>query len=69
MAFNNIKNNMVLYASPLTVTYLKQDKTINLEEDKLIPLEIGVPHLLKVNSNYYEYINITLLPAGHCQVR
>lgn len=65
MAFNDIKNNMVLYASPLTITYLKRNSTINLNEDQLIPLEIGFPHLLKVNSEY-EYICVTLLPAGHC---
>lgn len=65
IAFNNSKN-MVIYASPLTITYLKRNKTINLNEDKLIPLEIDFPHLLKVNSEQYEYICVTLLPAGHC---
>lgn len=54
-AFKNIKNNMVLYTSPLTVTYLKRNKTINLNKDQLIPLEISFPHLLKVNSENYEY--------------
>jgi len=66
VAFNNIKNNMLLYASPLTITYLKRNKTINLREDKLISLEIGFPNLLKVHSDYFEYICVTLLPAGHC---
>lgn len=65
-AFNNIKNNMILYASPLTITYLKRNKSINLKEDKLIPLEIGFPNLLKVDSEHFEYICVTLLPAGHC---
>jgi len=66
MAFNNTKNNMILYASPLTITYLKRNKTINLREDKLISLEIGFPNLLKVHSENFEYICVTLLPAGHC---
>lgn len=66
MAFNDIKNNMMLYASPLTITYLKRNKTINLREDKLISLEIGFPNLLKVHSENFEYICVTLLPAGHC---
>lgn len=62
----NSSENMVLYASPLTITYLKRNKTINLDEDKLKSLEIGFPHLLKVYSEQYEYICVTLLPAGHC---
>ncbi|XP_015365733.1 PREDICTED: protein artemis isoform X1 [Diuraphis noxia] len=66
VAFNNTKNNMMLYASPLTITYLKRNKTINLREDKLISLEIGFPNLLKVHSENFEYICVTLLPAGHC---
>lgn len=57
---------MLLYASPLTITYLKRNKTINLREDKLISLEIGFPNLLKVHSENFEYICVTLLPAGHC---
>lgn len=66
MAFNNDQNNMLLYASPLTITFLKRNKTIDLKEDKLLPLEIGSPHLLKVHSENFEYICVTLLPAGHC---
>ncbi|XP_025208461.1 protein artemis isoform X1 [Melanaphis sacchari] len=65
-AFNNTKNNMMLYASPLTITFLKRNKTINLREDKLISLEIGFPNSLKVHSDKFEYICVTLLPAGHC---
>lgn len=66
MAFNSNQNNMVLYASPLTITFLKRNKMINLKEDKLIPLDVGFPHLLKVHSENFEYICVTLLPAGHC---
>lgn len=66
VAFNNIENNMMLYASPLTITYIKRNKTINLREDKLVSLEIGFPNLLKVHSENFEYICVTLLPAGHC---
>ncbi|XP_060850020.1 protein artemis-like [Rhopalosiphum padi] len=65
VTFNNTKN-MMLYASPLTITFLKRNKTINLREDKLISLEIGFPNLLKVHSDIFEYICVTLLPAGHC---
>lgn len=50
----------------MTITYLKRNKAINLEEDKLVSLEIGFPHLLKVHSEHYEYICVTLLSAGHC---
>lgn len=64
--FNNTKNNMVLYASPLTITYLKRNKKINLIEEKLIPLEVGFSHLLEVNSDKINYISLTLLSAGHC---
>lgn len=64
--FNCAASNMALYASPLTITYLKRSKIINLNEDKLIPLEIGFPHLIRVNSDYYEHICVTLLSAGHC---
>ncbi|KAF0749463.1 protein artemis isoform X1 [Aphis craccivora] len=66
VAFNNTKNNMMLYASPLTITFLKRNKTIHLREDKLVSLEIGFPNLLKVHSDNFEYICVTLLPAGHC---
>lgn len=65
MVFNNIKNK-VLYASPITIAYLKRNKSFNLKEDKLIPLEIGFPHSLQVHSEHYEYICVTLLSAGHC---
>lgn len=64
--FNNALNDTVLYGSPLTITYLKRNKTIDLADDKLIPLEVGFPHLIKVHSEHFEYICVTLLPAGHC---
>lgn len=64
--FNNEKSNKVLYASPLTINYLKRNKTIHLENDKLKPLNIGFPHLLKTHSSNYEYISVSLIPAGHC---
>jgi hypothetical protein len=61
--FSNILINIMFYASALTITNLKQNKTIELAEDKCIPIDIGFSHLIKVN---FEYFCITLLPVGQC---
>lgn len=66
MVFNNVKNNMILYASPLTITYIKRNKKLNLLSENLKPLEVGFAHLVPVNSEKFDYISLTLLPAGHC---
>ncbi|XP_050443734.1 protein artemis-like isoform X1 [Adelges cooleyi] len=63
--FNNSKNK-VLYASPLTITFLKRDTLLNLDDHKLIPLTVGFSHNLQVKSKHYENICVTLLPARHC---
>jgi len=66
MIFNNVINNKILYASPLTITYIKRNKKLNLLSENLKPLEVGFPRLILVNSEKFDYILLTLLPAGHC---
>lgn len=69
--FNSNQNNMFLYVSPLTITFIKRNKIIDLKEDKLLPLKIGFPHLLRIYSENFEFMCYTITSqtlSGICNV-